>query len=881
MKQIKTIQKYFLQNCIYRFLFMKKAYKLIFCMLFYYFIKYLYFFTSCKIRILQNFILQKIMQVSVNNKKTIPIVFATNENYAPFAGVCINSIVKNSSKDYFYKIFVFHVGLSNDTIKKLNSLKAQNLSTECLNISQNLESIKSNLYSHSYFSNEMYYRILIPEVLSNYDKVIYLDCDMIILGDLSELFSFDLKSNCIGAVKNPLHKKMYDYIHTNFDIPPEKYINSGMLLINCTEFRKQKIKEKFFEEIKNHNVLRYPDQDLINIVCKNKILYLPMNWNYLWHQERLNKGLNQDLHLLDNDYEEYNKAKSNIKILHYTGDRKPWTFNAISGSDLFWNYASSSCFYDTIYKQFLKNNNKYQKIKFVFCEFENDYLNLTCSYNILNENNSDSYLYFINKNLHRPTIYYKRQIIVNDVLLTQRLFSIKIPLKDLTNNKTEIFFTINNKNVMFEYDKFFPLNGNQKSYFAYNGLLFFRNEKSLIIEKCNFFKRMRHELSYLHSLIHSKNKKFAYVRLCYFFTKKFMPKNIWLISDRPKTAGDNGEALFTYIRTHKSEYKKINPYFVVDKKSADYKRLKKLGHVIPLSSRKHKVFALHSSVKAVSQTDKELYDVCERNFVKDLLYKENRVFLQHGITKDDVSNLYSKFNHNFNLFVTAGIPEYESIVTNRNYGCGKSITKLTGFPRHDNLQNKTQKIIVINPTWRLNLWKNSIKEFQQSSYFKNWNEILKNKKFNLMLKNNGYKVVFVLHNNMEKFSECFYRNENIVIPTKKNYSQIFSEGALFVTDYSSNAFEFAYLRKPIIYFHFDKDTFFADHSYNKGYFDYEKNGFGEVTYCASETLDTIFSYIDSDCKIKDEYKKRINSFFKYNDNNNSKRVVEQILKLKR
>lgn len=821
------------------------------------------------------------MQKNSYSDKIIPIVFATNENYAPYAGVCINSVIKNSSKNYFYKVFVFHVGLSGDTIKKLTSIKSENLSTECINISKNIESIKSELYSHSYFSNEMYYRILIPEVLSEYKKAIYLDCDMVVLGDISELYSFELKSCCIGAVKNPLHKKMYDYISDNFSIKPEKYINSGMLLINCEEFRKQNIKNKFFQEIKNHEVLRYPDQDLLNIVCKNKILYLPMNWNYLWHQERLNKGFNEDLHLISSELEEYENAKSNIKILHYTGDKKPWTFNAIDGANIFWNYAKQSCFYESINSEFWKNNNKYQKIKFVFAEFEKGCLNLTCSYNVLNENNSDSYLFYINKNVYRPTIFLKRKIVVNDVLLTQRLFAVKIPLKELQNEKTEIFFTVNGKNVMFEYDKFFPLNGNPKSYFAYNGILLFRKEKTLVIEKCTLRKRIKFELKYLHSLLHSKNKKFAFVRLSYFLTKRIVPKNIWLISDRPKTAGDNGESLFIYIRQHKKEYPNINPYFVIDKKSPDFKRLKKFGHVIALSSRKHKIFALHAKSKAVSQTDKELYDVCERNFLKDLLYKENRIFLQHGITKDDISNLYSKFNHNFNLFVTAGIPEYESIVSNKNYGCGKSITKLTGFPRHDKLKNNSQKYIIINLTWRLSLWKKSKKEFEQSSYFQNWNNVLKNKELNSKLKKSGYKIIFVLHNNMEKFAESFYKNENIIIPDAKNYSQLFSEGSLFVTDYSSNAFEFAYLRKPVIYFQFDKTTFFDAHSYDKGYFDYEKMGFGEVTYDISKTLNIIFSYLKSGCNLKDEYSSRINSFFKYSDNNNSKRVVEQILKLKR
>lgn len=815
------------------------------------------------------------------NDNIIPIVFATNENYAPYAGVCINSIIENSSKEYFYKIYVFHVGLSKKTITLLNSIKSENLTTQCLDISTNIEKIKSVLYSHSYFSNEMYYRILIPEILNEYKKVIYLDCDMVVLGDLSELYNTNLTNYCIGAVKNPLHKKMYDYIIDNFNLNPDKYINSGMLVINCNEFNKLNIKEHFFNEIKNHETLRYPDQDLINIVCQNKIKYLPMNWNYLWHQERLNKSATTALHLLESDINTYQEASKDIKILHFTGDRKPWTYNAIAGADIFWKYANNSVFYNTIYSKFIKDNLKYQKIKLVFAEFENGCLNLTCSYNVLNENNADSYLYFINNNLYRPTIFYKRKIISNDVKLTQRLFMVKLPYKDLLKRKTSLFFTINGKNVLFEYDKFFPLNGNKNSYFAHNGILLYRQDKSIIIEKSTFLKRLKKESKYLHSLIHSNNRKYAMVRLYYFLTKKFVPKNIWLISDRPNTAGDNGEALFLYLKNHKKEFKNIKSYFVINKKSPDYKRLKKYGNVIALSSIKHKTYALHCNAKVVSQTDFELYNVVQRNFLKDLLYKENRVFLQHGVTKDDVSNLYSKYNHNFNLFVTAGIPEYESIIKNANYGCGKSITKLTGFPRHDKLINLQQKLIFINPTWRLELWKLSENEFKESDFFKNWNAILNDKKLNNYLNKFGYKIVFVLHNNLEQFIKCFNLNKNIIIPEQKNFAELFSKCALYLTDYSSNAFEFAYLRKPVIYFQFDHESFFNSHSYKKGYFDYEKMGFGEVSYDVLKTLNIISSYLKNDCKIKDEYSERINSFFKYCDNSNSKRVAEQILKLKR
>lgn len=820
------------------------------------------------------------MEVKKNNH--IPIVFATNENYAPYAGVCIQSIIENSSNKYFYDIYVFHVGLTDKTISLFNKIKTQNLSVSCVNISKYISKIKCKLYSHSYFSNEMYYRILIPDVLPQYDKILYLDCDMIVLSDVAELYKTDIGENCIGACRNLMHSKMIKYVSETLNLEPKKYINSGMILINCKQFKIQKVKSKIFNLIESFKNLSYPDQDLINLACKDKIYYFELNWNYLWHLERLNKSTNIDLHLSADELKEFEHIKSNIKILHFTGDKKPWQYNAIDGSEKFWNFAINSVFYNIILNKFLSINSKLQKIKLMFAEFDKDNLNITCSYNVLNENNKDSYLYFVNNNLYKPNIFLKRKIIINDVFIYQRLFSIKISKKELKNNKNIIFFTINGKNVLFEYDKFFPLNGSPKSYFAYNGKLMYRLGKSLIIEKCTFLKRLKYELSYLNNLRKIKQKKQVAIRILYFLTKKLVPKNIWLISDRPNVAGDNGEALFKFLRHNNKNYKKINPYFVISKNCDDYKRLKKDGHIIRLSSLKHKIFALHCNGKAVSQTDKELYDVIERNYLKDLLYKENRVFLQHGITKDDVSSLYSKFNHNFNMFVTASIPEYESIISNKNYGCGKSITKLTGFPRHDLLENKEENLIIINPTWRLNLWKQTEDEFIKSDYFEKWNSFLNNNEFNLLLTKNNLKAIFVLHNNMNQFSHCFkLSNDNIKINNNIKFSNLFSMGCMYITDYSSNAFEFAYLRKPVCYFQFDSNEFFEKHSYNKGYYDYEENGFGKVTKTITSLIQEINNLVNNDFIIDDKYAERIDKFFKFSDKNNSKRVADEMLKLKR
>lgn len=109
---------------------------------------------------------------------------------------------------------------------------------------------------------------------------------------------------------------------------------------------------------------------------------------------------------------------------------------------------------------------------------------------------------------------------------------------------------------------------------------------------------------------------------------------------------------------------------------------------------------------------------------------------------------------------------------------------------------------------------------------------------------------------------------------------MFARNKLLITDFSSVAFDFAYLRKPVIYCQFDADNFFnGGHDYKRGYFDYERDGFGEVEYDLESTVDRIIEYMENDCKLKDKYRERIDKFFAFNDQNNCQRVYEEIIKL--
>ena len=117
------------------------------------------------------------------------------------------------------------------------------------------------------------------------------------------------------------------------------------------------------------------------------------------------------------------------------------------------------------------------------------------------------------------------------------------------------------------------------------------------------------------------------------------------------------------------------------------------------------------------------------------------------------------------------------------------------------------------------------------------------------------------------------------LPLEPSYREVFAQSCLIVTDYSSAVFDFVYLKKPIVYCQFDKERFDQEHTNKKGYFDYEKDGFGEVAYDLEQTVELITDYLKSGCVMKDKYQQRADSFFAFHDKENCKRVQNQILKL--
>ncbi|MFF29587.1 capsular biosynthesis protein, partial [Campylobacter jejuni] len=308
--------------------------------------------------------------------------------------------------------------------------------------------------------------------------------------------------------------------------------------------------------------------------------------------------------------------------------------------------------------------------------------------------------------------------------------------------------------------------------------------------------------------------------------------NLWIFADMASRADDNAEHLYRYVMNNHPKQKIV---FALRKDSCDYLRLKKEGFNLVDPRSLHFKYLLYKASKVISShIDKYIFNA----FGGDTLKTKDFVFLQHGVTKDDISSWVNK--RKIDIFITSTKAEYNSIAGDFNhYKFSTKEVVLTGLARWDALIKNNvlnTKQILIMPTWREYLsgkiQKYGVRtknpDFTKSLYFQKWQEFLCSKELENLAKKYGYGVVFIPHPQVRIYLDDFNLPSYIITSYKTSMQELFCKSSLMITDYSSVAFEMAILNKPVLYYQFDKDEFFAKHSYTQGYFNYEKDGFGEV-----------------------------------------------------
>lgn len=355
------------------------------------------------------------------------------------------------------------------------------------------------------------------------------------------------------------------------------------------------------------------------------------------------------------------------------------------------------------------------------------------------------------------------------------------------------------------------------------------------------------------------------------FTKLKL-RDLWLIYECGYYARDNGYWFFKYIREHHPEQ---NVIFVINKKSPDYQKVASLGKTCHYRGFKHWVYYFASSKEISTHPHAK-----PGFYLNKRLWQNKSYFLQHGVMRD-ISGYISK-NYNFKLFVTSAYEEYKFI--KENYGYKKDIIQLLGLPRHDNLINYSvnPNQILIMPTWRNYLINCSKTDFIKSNYYQTWNNLLNNSGLHNMLEAFDKTIIFYPHRNMQNFIHLFNSTSNrIKIADINNYDvqTLLKESALLITDYSSVFFDFAYMKKPVIWYLFDKQ-YYHGHHHKQGYFDENKNILGEYALTSNELINKLKFYITNDFKLNDSQIENINKFYPFFDGNNCKRVYNKIKEIK-
>ena len=371
-----------------------------------------------------------------------------------------------------------------------------------------------------------------------------------------------------------------------------------------------------------------------------------------------------------------------------------------------------------------------------------------------------------------------------------------------------------------------------------------------------------------------------------FKQKSTIKSNAWILMDRDNQADDNAEHLYRYISENHPEQ---DIYFALKKTSSDWKRLEQDGfNLLEFGSS-----AFESKLKDCAKIISSHVDGYITHYFKDnSLLDKDYVFLQHGIIKDDLSGWLN--TKKIACFVTATNPEYHSIVDNTTaYKFGKKEVKLTGLPRYDRLltnNNTKSKQILIMPTWRNSIVGTYISgtertrnpDFMKTNYAKHWHSFM-NHAILKELNDQGYQIVFAPHPSIQEYMDEFTVPNFIKIYSysEGNIQSVFQNTSILITDYSSVAFDVAYLNKAILYYQFDYDEVFSsgNHTYQKGYFDYNRDGFGAVAYNETELLAALKDLVDNQAKVPDLYQKRIDKTFQFRDSNNCERVYQAILDL--
>lgn len=318
--------------------------------------------------------LQRTLFTDVEEKKywpaykenNIPIIMATNENYVPYCSVLVASILGHISPENNYDIIILSHDIKKSSVVKLEKMvsKFSNVSLRVADPDYLLQNYSLSIKAH--FSVETYYRLVLPQFLPEYDKILYLDVDMVAEADVAELYATDIEGYLLGAVYDVDTAGLYNgfqpdkkrYMDEELQLScPYNYFQAGTLLLNLSEFRKAFSVEKVLE-LAASKEWQLLDQDILNKLCEGRVKYIDMSWNVVYDYGNIR--MDKIFRLAPQwQYRMYVEARRHPKLIHFAGSEKPWQYPDCDFGETFWQYARSTPFYECmLYTMLAKGRRK-------------------------------------------------------------------------------------------------------------------------------------------------------------------------------------------------------------------------------------------------------------------------------------------------------------------------------------------------------------------------------------------------------------------------------------------------------------------------------------------------------------------------------------------
>ncbi len=266
--------------------------------------------------------------------KIIPIFYACDDAFVKYTIVSLHSLIKNASRNRRYQVHVLHTSISDDMKARVLELENEFFKIQFNNVTTYLSSIEKKLPVRDYYTKTTYFRMFIAEMFPEYDKAIYIDSDTIVLGDIAKLYDTNLSDNLVGACHEQamVQVDVYGtYAERVVGVSRHNFFNAGMILINSRLWRERGVLNRFLTLLGEYNFVVTQDEDYLNLICKDHVLWLDQRWN-----TAVTEGF------------EYPYAPSDAYIIHYIMVNKPWHYENCRAAEFFWEYAEKTSVYDML-----------------------------------------------------------------------------------------------------------------------------------------------------------------------------------------------------------------------------------------------------------------------------------------------------------------------------------------------------------------------------------------------------------------------------------------------------------------------------------------------------------------------------------------------------